>query len=466
MSAAERKRENRRRRRRAIREVMNAVEDTRMKCDDLRKARDAAWESARAALREKREADLQRQLAAVQANDATLAKLNARLAQLEEVSRQLDCLDTDASLAESSELLSKFSSVSLPDAVDVTYTPVSLETMTEQLATEIAEGKTEAAPAAKPQSRQAAAISAVKVEVSEDPSASKWVATKPDEVRLADVIGLESAKAVVLDALVNPVNHPDIYQTLRAAPGTGLLLYGPPGTGKTLFAKAVANEMGMPFLDVKCDNLKSKYVGESEKNVAELFRAARSYGKCVIFLDECNAILSRRDDQKVCLVEQFLVELDGFASSKDSQFFVLMATNLPWTLDPAITRSGRLSEAVYVGLPERADRQKLLELSLADTPLAPDVNLEKLVEETDGYSGADLCAKGGVCHKAKMKAARRWVARRGVLDKDADTTAWQAVEPITWQDLEDACRETPPISQTAADLVRRNREFASGGGFK
>ncbi|MBQ7189467.1 MAG: ATP-binding protein [Kiritimatiellae bacterium] len=466
MSAAERKREERRRRRRAIREVTNAVEDTRAKCDDLRKARDAAWEAARAALREKREADLRRHLAAVQANDATLARLNARLAQLEEVSRQLDCLDTDASLADSSALLSKFSSVSLPEPPEVSYTPATLETMTEQLAMEIAEGKTEEVAAAKPQPRPTATAPAVKVEGGENADSSKWVATKPDEVRLADVIGLESAKAVVMDALVNPVNHPDIYQTLRAAPGTGLLLYGPPGTGKTLFAKAVANEMGMPFLDVKCDNLKSKYVGESEKNVAELFRAARSYGKCVIFLDECNAILSRRDDQKVCLVEQFLVELDGFASSKDSQFFVLMATNLPWTLDPAITRSGRLSEAVYVGLPECADRRKLLELSLADTPLAADVSLDKLAEITDGYSGADLCAKGGVCHKAKMKAARRWVARRGALDKEADAVAWETAEPITWRDLEEARQETPPISRTAADLVRRNQDFALGGGFQ
>ena len=454
MSEAERRRDARRRRRRALREVRNAVDAARLKRDEICKRRADEWKAARAALSAGDEADARRRLESVRTDDAALKRLDARLARFEALEREMECADADAAFDEASASLSCF--VKAPEEAGEAESapPPSVDELLELLAREPETEKTEGTDG-RPKPPPAA--SSLKVDGDADAS-SKWVATKPSAVRLEDVVGLDDAKTAVMDALVNPVNHPDIYKTLKVAPGTGLLLYGPPGTGKTLFAKAVANEMGLPFLDVRCDRLKSKYVGETEKNVAEMFRAARALGRCVLFLDECNAILSRRGDQKVCMVEQFLVELDGFSTS-DAQLFVLMATNLPWTLDPAITRSGRLSEAVYVGLPDEAARRRLIANAFKDAPLAADVDLDFLAARTEGFSGADLAAKGGLCHKAKTYAARRWVERRtGAQAKDGP--AWDAVERVTAADVEKALAGTVPVASSAADIVQRNREFS------
>lgn len=456
MSEAERRRDARRRRRRTLREVQNAVDAARTKRDEILKRRADEWIAARMSLAKGDEADARRRLESVRTDDAALMRLDARLARFEALEREMECADADAAFDEASASLSRF--IKSPDeenSPEQAQPPTVDELMAvlnkEPLPT--AENETSGRPKPPPMSPP------LKEDGEPDAAASKWVATKPDAVRLDDVIGLDDAKAVVMDALVNPVNHPDIYKTLKVAPGTGLLLYGPPGTGKTLFAKAVANEMDMPFLDVRCDKLKSKYVGETEKNVAEMFRAARALKRCVLFLDECNAILARRGDQKVCMVEQFLVELDGFAAS-DAQLFVLMATNLPWTLDSAITRSGRLSEAVYVGLPGEAARRKLVAIAFRDVPLGADVDLDRLASMTDGFSGADLAAKGGLCHKAKTYAARRWVARRASVGDAKDSPEWNSVEPVTWADIEQSLSETVPVAKSAADVVERNRNFS------
>ena len=455
MSEAERRRDARRRRRRMLREVQNAVDAARLKRDEILKRRTNEWAAARAALAKGDETDARRHLESVRTDDVALMRLNARLARFEALEREMECADADAAFDEASAALSRFIKQPEANGQEECAPPPSMDELMGLLAKEPLQTQDEISGRPKPPAPMSPPL---KEDDSQEMTA-RWIASKPDSVRLDDVIGLDDAKEIVIDALVNPVNHPDIYKTLRVAPGTGLLLYGPPGTGKTLFAKAVANEMNLPFMDVRCDRLKSKYVGETEKNVAEMFRAARALGRCVLFLDECNAILARRGDQKVCMVEQFLVELDGFAAS-DAQLFVLMATNLPWTLDSAITRSGRLSEAVYVGLPDEAARRKLIALAFKDTPLAADVDLERLVPLTDGFSGADLAAKGGLCHKAKTYAARRWVERRTAIGDAEDSPEWNVVEPVTWADVEKALSETVPVSISAADIVERNRNFA------
>ena len=455
MSEAERRRDARRRRRRILREVQNAVDAARAKRNEILKRRADEWAAARVSLSKGDEADARRRLESVRTDDAALRRLDVRLSRFEALEREMECADADAAFDEASASLARFIKepednkaveMAPPPTVDELLAALAKEPLVDQ------DGSASGRPKPPPMSPPLR-------EDGESESSAKWIATKPDSVHLDDVIGLEDAKAVVMDALVNPVNHPDIYKTLKVAPGTGLLLYGPPGTGKTLFAKAVANEMDMPFMDVRCDKLKSKYVGETEKNVAEMFRAARALKRCVLFLDECNAILARRGDQKVCMVEQFLVELDGFAAS-DAQLFVLMATNLPWTLDSAITRSGRLSESVYVGLPDEAARRKLIGLAFKDVPLAADVDLGRLAPLTEGFSGADLAAKGGLCHKAKTYAVRRWVARRSASGEAKDGPEWNAVEPVTWADIEKALLEIVPVAKSAADIVERNRNFS------
>ena len=455
MSAAERRRDARRRRRRSMREVQNAVDAARAKRDEVLKRRGDEWAAARASLAKGDEAGARRRLESVRTSDAALVRLDARLARFEALEREMECADADAAFDEATASLARFIKEPEDDSAAEQAPPPTVDELLAALAKEpLPATESEASGRPKPPP-----VSPPLKEDGDADASAKWIASKPDAVRLDDVIGLDDAKAVVMDALVNPVNHPDIYKTLKVAPGTGLLLYGPPGTGKTLFAKAVANEMDMPFMDVRCDKLKSKYVGETEKNVAEMFRAARALKRCVLFLDECNAILARRGDQKVCMVEQFLVELDGFAAS-DAQLFVLMATNLPWTLDSAITRSGRLSEAVYVGLPDEAARRKLISLAFKDVPLAADVDLNRLAPMTEGFSGADIAAKGGFCHKAKTFAARRWVERRAAAGAAKDGPEWNAVEPVSWLDIEKALADTVPVAKSAADVVERNRNFS------
>lgn len=293
----------------------------------------------------------------------------------------------------------------------------------------------------------------------------KWTVTSAGDILLEDVKGLTEAKAVVMDALINPVNHPDIYKTLKVKPGTGLLLYGPPGTGKTMFAKAIANEMKTTFMHVKLNELKSKYVGETEQNIAEMFREARSYKKCVLFLDECESMLRKRGNQKVCMVEQFLVELDGFKKDDGNQLFVLLATNRPWMLDSAITRSGRISTAVYVGLPEKETRRLIIDSALKDVPLSLDVDLDKLSELTDGFSGAEISHKengGGVCDDARKFAARRWIERRKSQAEGSEE--WAKVEPVTWTDFERALKTVVPTSKRDAEIVQKNLAFRDSGG--
>lgn len=299
----------------------------------------------------------------------------------------------------------------------------------------------------------------------ESASNGKWIVSSAGDIRLEDVKGLDEAKTVVTDALINPVNNPDIYKVLKVRPGTGLLLYGPPGTGKTMFAKAIANEMNTTFMHVKLNELKSKYVGDTEANIAEMFREARSYEKCVLFLDECESMLRKRGNQKVCMVEQFLVELDGFKKSDGHQLFVLLATNRPWMLDSAITRSGRISAAVYVGLPEKETRRLIIDSALKDVPLASDVDLDRLADLTEGYSGAEISHKengGGVCDDARKFAARRWIERRKGLEKGSED--WKKVEPVTWQDIEQALKSVVPTSKRDAEIIRKNLAYRDSGG--
>ena len=288
----------------------------------------------------------------------------------------------------------------------------------------------------------------------------KWKITKPDEVRLDDVVGLEEAKEVVLNTLIDPKRDPDVFEKLKLNPCKGLLLYGPPGTGKTTFAKAVATEMGLPFMEIQCADLKDKYVGASEKNVRDAFDAARKHGKCVLFFDECDRVMSQRGNEKISMVEEFLVQFNKSFSDKSSglQIFVLAATNKPWTIDERLLRPGRLNPSAYVEMPGVAARKQMFTKVLADIPLAEDVNFDELAEKTDGYGGADICASGGVCYKAKIYAARRWLARRRAGGNSAGMESVD-VENVTMADFIRAIGEVVPAVKYAAGVIGRLEEY-------
>lgn len=272
-------------------------------------------------------------------------------------------------------------------------------------------------------------------------------------VRFDDVKGLEEAKAVVRKSLINPVKYPQIYKTYDIPSGNGLLLYGPPGTGKTMFARAIAGELGIPFIYRKASELKDKYVGDSEKNMANLFKEAHAYPQSIVFIDECDDLLCVRGNQKVKIVNTFLTEMGGFEENGASRAFFLLATNKPWMIDEAVF--SRIGAAVHVGLPEPVARRFIIEDALKDKDVAEDVQIDELVDWTDGFSGRELNGYGvGLCFVAKANAAERWVQRvEASENKEAEL---QVPEKITKQDFLTALAGIKPISKLRPESVKRN----------
>jgi transitional endoplasmic reticulum ATPase len=184
----------------------------------------------------------------------------------------------------------------------------------------------------------------------------------------------------------------------------GILLFGPPGTGKTLLAKAVAHETQANFISVKGPELLSKWVGESEKGIREVFRKARQAAPSIIFFDEIDSITPVRGksfDSGVTerMISQFLTELDGLEELKG--VVVIAATNRPDMIDPALLRPGRFDKIISIGLPDQAARLEILKIHTRDVPLAADTDLDELSKKTENFSGADLAV---LCHEAVLNA--------------------------------------------------------------
>ncbi|MFN0056876.1 MAG: ATP-binding protein [Planctomycetota bacterium] len=232
------------------------------------------------------------------------------------------------------------------------------------------------------------------------------VAERPD-VKFADIAGLDDVKEEVRLKIIYPFLHTELAEKYRLQAGGGILLYGPPGTGKTLIARAIAGETQCAFFTVKPSEILSKWVGEAEQNLEQLFAAARRNAPSIIFIDEIDALAPCRAENRSSvmsrLVPQILAELEGFGGRREPVLF-LGATNEPWSLDPAILRPGRFDERIYVGLPDHPALLKLLELQLADRPLAADVDLPRLAELLDGCTGADV---RNICRKAADEAFLR-----------------------------------------------------------
>jgi transitional endoplasmic reticulum ATPase len=227
-----------------------------------------------------------------------------------------------------------------------------------------------------------------------------WLVAERPRVRFDDVAGLERVKEQIRLKLIYPFVYPEKAERFGVRKGGGILLYGPPGTGKTLIARAVAGEVNAPFFSVKPSEIMSRWVGKAEQNVEKLFRAARSYARSVIFIDEVEALVPKRRSSGSTvmqrLVPQILAELEGFEEREGALLFV-GATNEPWALDAAVLRPGRFDEKIYVPLPDRAARRRILELNLRDRPLAVSVDLDALADALEGYSGADIV---NICGKA------------------------------------------------------------------
>lgn len=242
-----------------------------------------------------------------------------------------------------------------------------------------------------------------------EPSALREVFVEVPNVKWDDIGGLERAKEELKEVVEWPLKYPDAFTRLRSKPPKGILLFGAPGTGKTMLVKAVANASEANFISIKGPELLSKWVGESERAVREVFRKAKQAAPCIIFLDEIDSIAPVRGagyDSHVTerVVSQMLTEMDGLEELKE--VIIIAATNRPDIVDPALLRPGRLDRLIYIQPPDKTERKKIATVHLSGKPIGEDVDVDALAERTAGYVGADIAA---IVKEAVMSALREFI---------------------------------------------------------
>ncbi|MBC8217113.1 MAG: CDC48 family AAA ATPase [Planctomycetes bacterium] len=251
-----------------------------------------------------------------------------------------------------------------------------------------------------------------------EPSAIREVFVEVPDVKWSDVGGLDEIKEELKEAIEWPLKYSDVFKKAQANPPKGILLYGKPGTGKTLLAKAVANESGVNFISIKGPQLISRYVGESERGVREIFRKARHAAPTILFFDEVDSLVPRRGSSSTDahvterVISQFLTEMDGIEELKG--VVVLAATNRVDLVDPALLRSGRFDLLFELPSPDEKTREDIFKIHTANKPLASDVDLARLARETEGKTGSDI---EFVCRKASMFAVREYIEHRSPKEK-------------------------------------------------
>jgi len=296
-----------------------------------------------------------------------------------------------------------------------------------------------------------------------EPSALREVFVEIPNVSWDEVGGLEGPKQELLESIEWPLQYPEVFELTQTKPPHGILLFGPPGTGKTLLAKAIATESEANFISIKGPEVLSKWVGESERAVRELFRKAKVSAPTIMFIDEIDAITPVRGgsfgDSRVTerVISQILTELDGIEELKD--VVVIAATNRPDILDPALLRPGRFDRLIFITVPDRGARLEILKIHLKGKRLAEDVDIEKLADTTNGYTGADLA---GIVREASMLAIRslltqgltREEAKKAIEDNKLDLMkvhfeeAMQKIRPMSERDLD-------MYSQIAEEFVKK-----------
>jgi transitional endoplasmic reticulum ATPase len=246
-----------------------------------------------------------------------------------------------------------------------------------------------------------------------EPSAIREVFVEVADVKWDDVGGLEEVKRILKETVEWPLQHDRLFDHAKTKPPKGILLTGPPGTGKTLIAKAVAHESEVNFISVKGPELISKYVGESERGVREVFRKAKQAAPTILFFDEIDSLVPHRGrgggDSQVTerVISQFLTELDGIEELKGVT--VLAATNRKDLVDPALLRPGRFDLILELPVPDEPSRFKIFEIHTKGKPLSKDVDLKSLARETEGLVGSDIEA---ICRVASMEAIREFLEKK------------------------------------------------------
>jgi transitional endoplasmic reticulum ATPase len=289
-----------------------------------------------------------------------------------------------------------------------------------------------------------------------EPSALREVFVEVPDVKWDDIGGLTTIKQELQEAVEWPLKYQGLFNHTDATPPKGILLYGPPGTGKTLIAKATANESEANFISIKGPELLSKWVGESEKGVREIFRKARQAAPCMIFFDEIDAITPARggagSDSHVTerVISQLLTELDGLEIL--TNVVVIASTNRPDIIDPALLRPGRFDRLLYVAPPDDESRTQIFSIHTKKKPLADDVNIKDLVEKTKGYTGADIAA---LASAAVMLALREHITKY----KDPKEAEDKKNElKITMHHFEEAMKKIRPLSVQEISMYEKIAE--------
>lgn len=289
-----------------------------------------------------------------------------------------------------------------------------------------------------------------------EPSALREVFVEVPDVKWDDIGGLTAIKQELQEAVEWPLKYQGLFNHTDATPPKGVLLYGPPGTGKTLIAKAAANESEANFISIKGPELLSKWVGESEKGVREVFRKARQAAPCLIFFDEIDAITPARggagSDSHVTerVISQLLTELDGLEIL--TNVVVIASTNRPDIIDPALLRPGRFDRLLYVAPPDDESRTQIFSIHTKKKPLADDVKIKDLVERTKGYTGADIAA---LASAAVMLALREHITKY----KDPKEAEDKKNElKITMHHFEEAMKKIRPLSVQEISMYEKIAE--------
>jgi transitional endoplasmic reticulum ATPase len=270
------------------------------------------------------------------------------------------------------------------------------------------------------------------------PSAMREVMVEAPTIRWDDVGGLDKARDLLREGVELPLKHPEAFRRLGIRPAKGFLLYGPPGTGKTLLAKAAAREAEANFIATKSSDLLSKWYGESEQQIARLFNRARQVAPTIIFIDELDSLVPARGgglgEPQVTerVVNTILSEMDGLEELQN--VVVIGATNRPTLIDPALLRPGRFDELIYVGVPDTAGRRRILAIHTEGMPLGDDVDLEKIAQRSERFTGADL---EDLVRRAGLTALRRSLDEAKVTMADFEVALAETRASVTPEMLEE-----------------------------
>jgi SpoVK/Ycf46/Vps4 family AAA+-type ATPase len=270
-------------------------------------------------------------------------------------------------------------------------------------------------------------------------------------VSFSDVGGMEAVKKEIELKIIKPILHPELYKAYGKKVGGGILLYGPPGCGKTFIAKATAGQVNAKFISVGLNDIVDMWIGNSEKNLHEIFELARNNTPCVLFIDEIDALGASRSDMKQSsgrhLINQFLQELDGIDSTNEGDL-IIGATNTPWNLDPAFRRPGRFDRIVFVPPPDVTTRESILRLKLNNKPTGT-IDLQSIAKKAENYSGADIDAIIDIAIEQKLESS----FSDGI------------PKPLETNDLLNALKKHKPSTQEWFSTAKNFAMFANDSGL-